>query len=98
MLEACGAPQSEGDVPEAATLWLRGQAAALLAVDRRWLAQFREDDDLIDRLEEDAANIVPTDRIFEDALDQLKIASGRKSIAGAGDDDGIDVGIGMMSR
>ena len=43
-----GAPQSEGDIQEAAALWLRGQAAALLAVDRRWSARFREDDDLID--------------------------------------------------
>ena len=60
MLEACGAPQSEGDIQEAAALWLRGQAAALLAVDRRWSARFREDDDLIDHLEKDAANAVPT--------------------------------------
>lgn len=58
LLEACGAPQSEGDIQEAAALWLRGQAAALLAVDRRWSARFREDDDLIDRLE-DAVNVAP---------------------------------------
>ena len=59
MLEACGAPQSEGDIQEAAALWLRGEAAALLAVDRRWSAQFREDDDLIERLEKEAVNAVP---------------------------------------
>src|SRR5579872_5268546 len=32
-------------------------------------------------------------RIVENALDQLKIAAGRKSLAGSGDDDGVDIGI-----
>ena len=33
------------------------------------------------------------DRIVENALDQLEIAAGRKRLAGAGDDDRVDVGI-----
>jgi hypothetical protein len=69
MLEACGAPQSEGDTQEAAALWLRGQAAALLAVDRRWSAQFHEDDDLIERLDQDGANAISsvTEYLFVEA-------------------------------
>lgn len=62
LLEACSAPQSEGDIREAAALLLRGQAAALLAVDRRWSGQFSGDDDLIEGLQEDALNAEPADR------------------------------------
>jgi hypothetical protein len=35
MLEACDAPRSEGDIREAATQWMRGQAAA--PGDARWI-------------------------------------------------------------
>lgn len=50
LLEATGAPQGEGDVREAERLYYRGQAAALLAVDRRWSGDYREDDRLIEQL------------------------------------------------
>lgn len=50
LLEACGAPQGEGDVQQAERIYYRGQAAALLAVDRRWSGEYREDDKLIERI------------------------------------------------
>ncbi|MEH2512489.1 integrase [Nitrobacteraceae bacterium AZCC 1564] len=50
LLEACGAPQGEGDIRQAERIYYRGQAAALLAVDRRWSGDFVEDDHLIDEL------------------------------------------------
>ncbi|MGY8684102.1 hypothetical protein Q2941_41045 [Bradyrhizobium sp. UFLA05-153] len=48
LLEASGASQSEGDLKEAERLYYRGQAAALLAVDRRWSGDFRDDDRLVE--------------------------------------------------
>jgi integrase len=50
LLDACGAPQGEGDIQQAERLFYRGQAAALLSVDRRWSGDYREDDRLIDQL------------------------------------------------
>lgn len=50
LLAACGAPQGEGDIRQAERIYYRGQAAALLAVDRRWSGNFTEDDHLIDEL------------------------------------------------
>ena len=50
LLEACGAPQGEGDIRQAERIYYRGQAAALLAVERRWSGHFAEDDHLIDGL------------------------------------------------
>jgi integrase len=62
MLQDCGASQTPGDVVQAHSILERGQAAALMAVDRRWSGHFRQDDDLVDRilstnLEEVAANV-----------------------------------------
>jgi integrase len=48
LLEASGASQGEGDIREAERLYYRGQAAALLAVDRRWSGDFRDDDRLVE--------------------------------------------------
>lgn len=50
LLEACGAPQGEGDIQQAERIYYRGQAAALLAVDRRWSGHFIEDHRLIEDL------------------------------------------------
>ncbi len=50
LLEGCGAPQGEGDIRQAERIYYRGQAAALLAVDRRWSGNFVEDDHLIGEL------------------------------------------------
>ncbi|MET3844343.1 hypothetical protein [Bradyrhizobium sp. OAE829] len=50
LLEACGAPQGEGNIQQAERIFYRGQAAALLSVDRRWSGDYREDDRLIDQL------------------------------------------------
>ncbi|TYO64255.1 hypothetical protein FXV83_23070 [Bradyrhizobium hipponense] len=50
LLEACGAPQGEGDIQQAERIYYRGQAAALLSVDRRWSGEYREDDKLIEQL------------------------------------------------
>lgn len=50
LLEACGASQGEGDIRQAERIYYRGQAAALLAVDRRWSGHFVEDDRLIEEL------------------------------------------------
>ena len=50
LLEACGAPQGEGDIQQAERIFYRGQAAALLSVDRRWSGDYREDDRLIEQL------------------------------------------------
>src|ERR1700722_2721432 len=50
LLEQCGASQGEGDLLQAERIYYRGQAAALLATDRRWSGDFREDDALIDQL------------------------------------------------
>jgi hypothetical protein len=50
LLKACGAPQGEGDIQQAERIYCRGQAAALLAVDRRWSGDFCEDDRLIEQL------------------------------------------------
>jgi hypothetical protein len=49
-LEQCGASLGEGDLLQAERIYYRGQAAALLATDRRWSGDFREDDALIDQL------------------------------------------------
>jgi hypothetical protein len=43
MLTDCGASQSAGDIVEAQSIVYRGQAAALMAVDRRWSGRFKED-------------------------------------------------------
>jgi hypothetical protein len=50
LLAECGAPQGEGDLLQAERIYYRGQAAALLATDRRWVGDFREDDALIEEL------------------------------------------------
>ena len=50
LLAECGAPQGEGDLLQAERIYYRGQAAALLATDRRWVGDFREDDALIEDL------------------------------------------------
>lgn len=50
MLSDCGASQTPGDILEAQSIVYRGQAAALMAVDRRWSGRFKEDDDLVDRI------------------------------------------------
>jgi hypothetical protein len=50
LLEPCGAPQGEGDIRQAERIYYRGQAAALLSVDRRWSGEYREDDKLIEQL------------------------------------------------
>lgn len=61
MLKDCGASQTSGDVLEAQSIIHRGQAAALMAVDRRWSGRFKEDDDLVDRiLSQDTRDVVPT--------------------------------------
>ena len=60
MLADCGASQSEGDISEAQTIWYRGQAAALLAVDQRWSGYYKADDELIDHLvSDDVRNFAP---------------------------------------
>jgi integrase len=50
LLEQCGAPQGEGDLLQAERIYYRGQAAALLATERRWSGDFRDDGALIDQL------------------------------------------------
>jgi hypothetical protein len=50
LLGACGAPQGEGDIQQAERIFYRGQAAALLSIDRRWSGDYREDDELIDHV------------------------------------------------
>jgi hypothetical protein len=50
MLKDCGASETPGDILEAQSILYRGQAAALMAVDRRWSGRFKEDDDLVDRI------------------------------------------------
>jgi hypothetical protein len=50
LLQACGAPQGEGDIQQAERIYYRGQAAALLSVDRRWSGEYREDDNVVERL------------------------------------------------
>ncbi len=50
LLAECGAPQGEGDLLQAERIYYRGQAAALLATDRRWVGDFRQDDALIEYL------------------------------------------------
>jgi integrase len=50
LLEGCGAPQGQGDIQQAERIYYRGQAAALLSVDRRWSGEYREDNTLIDQL------------------------------------------------
>lgn len=50
LLEGCGAPQGQGDIQQAERIYYRGQAAALLSVDRRWSGEYPEDDKLIDQL------------------------------------------------
>jgi integrase len=50
LLVDCGASQGEGDLLQAERIYYRGQAAALLATDRRWIGDFREDDALIENL------------------------------------------------
>ncbi|WP_128962239.1 hypothetical protein [Bradyrhizobium guangzhouense] len=50
LLAACGASQGEGDLRQAERIFFRGQAAALLSVDRRWTGDYREDDKLVDQL------------------------------------------------
>ncbi|RQH13611.1 tyrosine-type recombinase/integrase [Bradyrhizobium sp. RP6] len=55
LLEACGASQGEGDLRQAERILYRGQAAALLSVDRRWTGDYREDDKLVDQLLSDHA-------------------------------------------
>ncbi len=60
MLNDCGASQTAGDIVEAQSIVYRGQAAALMAVDRRWSGRFKEDDDLVDRiLSQDTGGAVP---------------------------------------
>jgi integrase len=61
MLQDCGASQTPGDIVEAEAILDRGQAAALMAVDRRWSGRFRQDDDLVDRvLSQNAEDVAPT--------------------------------------
>ena len=61
MLKDCGASQTAGDIVEAQSIVYRGQAAALMAVDRRWSGRFKEDDDLVDRiLSQDTEDVIPT--------------------------------------
>jgi hypothetical protein len=50
LLEACGGPQGEGDIQQAERIFYRGQAAALLSIDRRWSGHYRDDDELIDHV------------------------------------------------
>ena len=50
LLAECEAPRSEGDLLQAERIYYRGQAAALLATDRRWGGDFRADDALIEDL------------------------------------------------
>ena len=50
LLDACGAPQGEGDIQQAERIFYRGQAAALVSVDRRWSGNYRDDDRLIEQL------------------------------------------------
>ncbi|MDB5566618.1 MAG: phage integrase family protein [Tardiphaga sp.] len=50
MLNDCGGSQTPGDVVEAQSILHRAQAAALMAVDRRWSGRFIEDSDLVDRI------------------------------------------------
>jgi integrase len=50
LLEDCGAPQGHGDILQAERIYYRGQAAALLSVDRRWSGEYREDDKLVEQL------------------------------------------------
>lgn len=50
LLEDCGAPQGQGDIQQAERIYYRGQAAALLSVDRRWSGEYREDDKLVEQL------------------------------------------------
>ncbi|MCK1621205.1 hypothetical protein IVA96_32485 [Bradyrhizobium sp. 159] len=50
LLEGCGAPQGQGDIQQAERIYYRGQAAALLSVDRRWSGEYREDDKLVEQL------------------------------------------------
>ena len=59
LLEACGASQGEGDIQQAERIFYRGQAAALLSVDRRWSGEYREDDRLIEQLLSDHV-VAPT--------------------------------------
>lgn len=48
LLVGCGASEGEGDLLQAERIYYRGQAAALLATDRRWGGDFREDDALVE--------------------------------------------------
>lgn len=48
LLAECGASEGEGDLLQAERIYYRGQAAALLATDRRWGGDFREDDALVE--------------------------------------------------
>ncbi len=50
MLADCGATQTSGDIAQAQALVDRGQAAALIAVDRRWSGQYDEDDQLVEQI------------------------------------------------
>jgi len=50
MLADCGASQTSGDIAQAQALVDRGQAAALMAVDRRWSGQYDEDDQLVKQI------------------------------------------------
>ncbi|WOH57008.1 hypothetical protein [Bradyrhizobium sp. BWC-3-1] len=50
LLEDCGAPQGQGDIQQAERIYYRGQAAALLSVNRRWSGEYREDDNLVEQL------------------------------------------------
>jgi hypothetical protein len=60
MLEECGASQTAGDIVEAQTIWYRGQAAALMAVDRRWSGRYDNDDKLVDHVQSDGtSNFAP---------------------------------------
>jgi integrase len=60
MLQDCGASQTPGDLVEAQSIVYRGQAAALMTVDRRWSGRFKEDDDLVDRiLSQDTGGVMP---------------------------------------
>ena len=43
-------PKGEGDIQQAERIYYRGQAAALLSVDRRWSGDYRDDDRLIEQL------------------------------------------------
>jgi hypothetical protein len=53
LLEICGAPQGEGDIQQAERIYYRGQAAALLSVNRRWSGDYRDDGKLIEQLRSD---------------------------------------------